>query len=101
MTSRETMGSAIWLDPGKELLVVLGGAADAGEGPRWSTEVLLFVLLPGCSPMAPGEGPGCSTIAGTTEKKRMALNTHSKVRVAQRVLSTWGPFLTRGWSNKH
>lgn len=92
MTSREMMVSAIWLDPGKKLLVVLGGAADAGEGPRWSTEVLLFVLLPGCSPMAPGEGPGCST---------MALNTHSKVRVAQRVLSTWGPFLTRGWSNKH
>ena len=32
LTSHEMMVSAIWLDPGKELLVVLGGAADAGEG---------------------------------------------------------------------
>lgn len=100
LTSREMMVSAIWLDPGKELLVVLGGAADAGEGPGWSSEVILFVPLPGCSPMAPGEGSGSSTIAGTTEK-RMALNTRSQVGVAQRVLSTWGPFLTRGWGNKH
>ena len=27
------MVSAIWLDPGKELLVVLGGAPDAEGGP--------------------------------------------------------------------
>lgn len=58
-------------------------------------------LAPWLLSMAPGEGPGSSTIAGATEKKRMALNTHTQVRVAQRELSTWGPFLTRGWNNKH
>lgn len=50
------MASALWLNPGEELLVVPGGDADAG-GARWSSEVILFVLFPCCSPTALGEAP--------------------------------------------